>query len=205
MLSAGMERIRRDLIQRAHAQRSDAMERGSVGHEPAQSSNIEDVGQQGERRTLGLAGFLSRPVGLVRQPVAVAGDSRHRPETPKSPQRSTLANEIHEGLESRAAHAERPGPEITEPSPAVVMEANSQTQDVQTQPRPQDSHRSRRRGVFDKVRGDRRKRFLFCLPWVNSGRVRVALMHCLTSGLFVLLLLAVCKLPLCLAHTLNMN
>lgn len=193
VFSAGMERIRRDLIQRAHAQRSDAMERGSVGHELAQTSNIGNAIQQEERRTPGLAGFLSAPLRLIRQPVAVAGDNRHRPETPKSPG-TTSPREIHEGLETEAPAAESRGPGIAEPSSAVIVEANSQWQDDQTQPRPQDSHRSRRRGVSRRTRGDRQKRLLFCLPWVNSGRVRVALMHCLTSGLFVLLLLAVCEL-----------
>ncbi len=181
------------------------MERGSVSQELAQASNTGNAVQLGERRTLGLTGFLSRPLRLVRQPVAVAGDSRHRPETPKSPQRITPGNAIHERLESGATPGGIPVPEITEPSPAVVVEANSQRQDGQTQPRPQDSHGSRRRGVFNKVRGERKKRFLFCLPWVNSGRVRVTLMHCLTSGLFVLLLLAVCKLLLCLARPLKLD
>lgn len=206
MFSAGMERIRRDLIQRAHAQRSDAMERGSVSHELAQTSNVENtVQQQEDRRTLGLAGFLSAPLRLIRQPVAVAGYNRHRPETPKSPQQTTSGREIHEELETEATAAERRGPGITEPSLAVIAEINSQGQDDQAQSRPQDSHRSRRRGVSKKTRGDKKKRLLFCLPWVNSGRVRVALMHCLTSGLFVLLLLAVCELFRCLARTLKLD
>lgn len=38
---------------------------------------------------------------------------------------------------------------------------------------------------------DGTKRFLCCLPWIKSGRVRVTLVHSLTSGLFVVLLLAV--------------
>ncbi|OAR02458.1 hypothetical protein LLEC1_00934, partial [Akanthomyces lecanii] len=188
--SAGMERVRRDLIQRAHTQRSDAMERGSVSHELAQTSNTVNAVQEGDRRTLGLAGFLSRPLRLVRQPVVVAGDSRRGLESPKSAQRNIPGNGLYEGLGSGATLAERAGLEITLPSPAVVVEANSQRQDDQTQLRLHDSHRSRPRRGFEEVRGHRKK-LLFCVPWVNSGRVRVALMHCLTSVLFVLLLLAV--------------
>lgn len=195
-----MERIRRDLIQRARAE-SDAMERGYASHEPALTSNTENAERQGERRTIGLPRIFSRPLEFGRQPAVVAGDVRHRPETPKSPQTSAPQNGIHERLEYGAARVERPEPEIAEPSPAVVAQENNQGQDVQTQLRPKNGHRSRRRGIGGKMRGDGKKRFLFCMPWIKSGRVRKALMYCLTSGLFVLLLLGVCKLLSCLVHT----
>lgn len=37
------------------------------------------------------------------------------------------------------------------------------------------------------------KRFLFCLPWVRSRRMRSQILRCLISGTFLALLLAVCE------------
>lgn len=38
------------------------------------------------------------------------------------------------------------------------------------------------------------KRFLFCFPWIRSRRVRSQILRCFVSGLFLTLLLTVCKL-----------
>ncbi len=38
------------------------------------------------------------------------------------------------------------------------------------------------------------KRFLFCFPWIRSRRVRTQILRCFVSGMFLTLLLSVCKL-----------
>ena len=38
------------------------------------------------------------------------------------------------------------------------------------------------------------KHFLFCFPWVKSRRIRTQILRCFVSGMFLALLLAVCKL-----------
>jgi hypothetical protein len=38
------------------------------------------------------------------------------------------------------------------------------------------------------------KHFLYCFPWVKSQRVRIQILRALVSGMFILLMLAICKL-----------
>ncbi|KAJ3482620.1 hypothetical protein NLG97_g7522 [Lecanicillium saksenae] len=191
VFSERMERIRRDLIQRAHAERSDAMERGAAGHvQPLQIPATEGVTQSEQRRPLELSSMFLRPLDFLRRPIT-AGRDAHRPETPKSPRPAAPVigrNETEQPGNVRAHNSES---EVTVPSPAVVTETDAPVQPIASQPHSQDSHRSGRRGEVEKAPGSAKKRFLFCLPWIKSGRVRVALMHCITSGLFVLLLVAV--------------
>jgi hypothetical protein len=57
------------------------------------------------------------------------------------------------------------------------------------------SDRSRREGKPPP------KRFLFCLPWVKSKRARSYILRCFVSGVFLTLLLSVCKLTaICLCR-----
>ncbi|KAJ6784467.1 hypothetical protein PWT90_02885 [Aphanocladium album] len=191
VFSERMERIRQDLIQRAHAERSNAMERGDAGHdEPSRVPTTEITTVDEQRRPFGLAHMLSRPLNLLRRPEASAASS-HRPETPKSPRPIAPEHRINERQDSGTNDTESIGPVIAVPSTAATTETTSPAHRGASRPSSQDSHRSRRRGNVEKTLGDAKKRFLFCFPWIKSGRVRVALMHCLTSGLFVLLLVAV--------------
>lgn len=66
---------------------------------------------------------------------------------------------------------------------------------------PDDRRRRRRRlaraaeQARDEVTG-RPRRFLFCLPWIPSRRARNLVLQCFVSGLFMTLLLSVCKSPI---------
>lgn len=46
-----------------------------------------------------------------------------------------------------------------------------------------------------KRRGKPPQRFLYCFPWVKSRRMRAYILRCFVSGLFLVILLTVCKLP----------
>lgn len=48
-------------------------------------------------------------------------------------------------------------------------------------------HRSRR------SRGQHPKYFMGCIPWVRSRRMRAQILRCMTSGLFLIILVTVCK------------
>ncbi|KAF1739340.1 hypothetical protein CRV24_001272 [Beauveria bassiana] len=181
MFSSRAERIRRDLIHRAHAEKGDVMERGDVTHELPQAS---------KSRPSRLTEALLRPLRLFRQPVIVAEGNRQHPNIPKSPRTTALGSSTQQRTESRATSTEPA--EVTEPSPAFVAEAISSRLSFEIRPEQQNSDQNHGRGPVKKVQGGTRKRrFLFCLPWINSVRIRVVLLHCITSGLFVLLLLAV--------------
>ena len=52
----------------------------------------------------------------------------------------------------------------------------------------------RRQGQGQGRRPPPPKRFLFCFPWVKSRRIRTQILRCFVSGIFLALILAVCKL-----------
>jgi hypothetical protein len=58
--------------------------------------------------------------------------------------------------------------------------------------------RRRGRGRESEGRRGRPKRFLFCFPWIKSRRVRSQILRCFVSGMFLTLLLAVCRWHLAL-------
>jgi len=58
----------------------------------------------------------------------------------------------------------------------------------------QSSERSRRHGSGRTRHRKKPRRFLFCFPWVQSKAMRVHILRCFVSGLFLLILLSVCKL-----------
>lgn len=41
--------------------------------------------------------------------------------------------------------------------------------------------------------GVKNKRFLFCFPWIQSRRIRSQILRCFVSGMFLLMMLAICK------------
>jgi len=56
--------------------------------------------------------------------------------------------------------------------------------------------RTQRRGTRRRGESSRRpppKRFMFCLPWIRSRRIRSQILRCFVSGMFLTLLLSVCK------------
>ncbi|KAM3452061.1 hypothetical protein MY3296_004798 [Beauveria thailandica] len=168
------------------------MERGHVTDELPQTSAVEHTPQQMEGRSSRLMEVLSRPLKLFRRPVIAAEGNRQHPDTPKSSQTTALGSSSQQRSESRATRIESTEAEVTEPSPAFVAEAISSRPSFETRPEQQDSDRNHQRRTVKNVQGGTRKRrFLFCLPWIRSARIRVVLLHCITSGLFVLLLLAV--------------
>ncbi|OAA65028.1 hypothetical protein ISF_04438 [Cordyceps fumosorosea ARSEF 2679] len=161
------------------------MERGAASHELSQTSTVGDTIPPDDTHTPRSARVLPRPLEVLRQTGSEVRDDSGAPETPKSPEATTSGDRLHQRLGSASITSivEPPVSEVIEPSPAVVAGTINLAQDIEAQPRPQDSRRSRRRGIVEKMQCDRKKQFLFCLPWVKSARVRVALMHALTSGL----------------------
>ena len=55
------------------------------------------------------------------------------------------------------------------------------------------SERSRRHGSGRTRHRKKPRKFLFCFPWVQSKAMRVHILRCFVSGLFLLILLSVCK------------
>lgn len=56
--------------------------------------------------------------------------------------------------------------------------------------------RRRRRRAHRRAERERRpppKHFLFCFPWIKSKRIRTNILRCFVSGIFLALLLTVCK------------
>lgn len=192
-----MERIREDLIRRAHMNRSDAMERGEAdldGQVP--NAQTEEPSQNERSYTNRLVAMLSGPRELFHRSTPTNGADVHRAESPKTPDSEgpAMQSRLQPGTESEISNQTS---SMTAPAPVArsdrpVSNPPSQTSEHQTTT-GQDSHRSRRRGLVKKTADKARKRFLFCFPWIQSGQVRVAALHCFTSGLFVLLLVAVCK------------
>lgn len=56
-----------------------------------------------------------------------------------------------------------------------------------------DRRQRRRHGTRRHERDQRPKRFLFCFPWVKSRRIRSHILRCFVSGVFLMLMLAVCE------------
>lgn len=184
-----MERIREDLIRRAHTDRIDAMERGAVGNDEAPRISASDRETQ-ERKDYNtrLAAMFSRPLELFSRRPATTETNVRRVEPPKSPEGQDRATQNTVNGTTTTSFAMGNVESVPEPVPAVVPSAFASGPAAHEQ----DSHRSRPRGN-NTARTDVNKRFLFCFPWIASGRVRVVALHCFTSGVFTLLLVAVCK------------
>lgn len=206
-----MERIREDLIRRAQMERranrhtnpdadadadADAMERGQhqqQQHRPQHQQQPEMQQCSPPRAcTIRLAAMFSRPTAaILNRPGQSTTESEHRQipvvESPKSPRPGPDSE--WPSIRSRLqVHAHTPHPELLHPPvPAVLPTASTNTEETPSQ--SQSSRRRRKRS--QRVRQP--KRFLFCFPWVQSRRVRSAAVYCFTSGLFLVLLLAVCK------------
>jgi hypothetical protein len=56
-----------------------------------------------------------------------------------------------------------------------------------------DDGRRRRRNIHHRRQRGTPKRFLFCFPWIRSRRIRSQILRCFVSGMFLILLLTVCK------------
>lgn len=186
-----MERIREDLIRRAHMERSDAMERGAANSELEHTPTEHEENRRGETYVNRLAAMFSRPRGAAAQSAATSGTGENagQVESPKSPDHGTT---LPAATGQQDTNSE---PTVAEPRCAVV---SGQSEDTGGEPlaltATQDSDRCRRRGRGSiSRRSGSKRRFLFCFPWIQSGAVRKAALHCFTSGIFVLLLAAVCK------------
>lgn len=81
----------------------------------------------------------------------------------------------------------------------------NETETTDTRSRETDEERRRRRRRRHrqergrdgrrKKRGKPPQRFLYCFPWVKSKRMRAYILRCFVSGLFLVILLTICKLP----------
>lgn len=184
-----MERIREDLIRRAHTDRIDVMERGAVGRDEAPRISASDhETQERQKYNTRLAAMFSRPIELLsRRPTTMETNVR-RVESPKSPDGHDPTTQNTANGTTTTSFAMGTVDSVPEPVPAAVPGAFASRPVAHER----DSHRSRPRGN-NTARPDVNKRFLVCFPWIASGRLRVVALHCFTSGVFTLLLVAVCK------------
>jgi hypothetical protein len=210
--SATMERLRLDLIRRARAER-EGQEEHRADNSSSQAERERDLESnqptpaRAPRRTFGLLNLLgrraSRPVGAAEQTSEV--------ETPKSPEfgpERTFGFPSLGQLLSNGQHTETGAQELTPPPPTRSRETERANASRIDSPDPADVHlaqlaedgrrrrrnRQNRQGSQDEGNRHRKpKRFLGCLPWVPSRRIRSLILRCLVSGLFFGILLAVCK------------
>lgn len=70
-----------------------------------------------------------------------------------------------------------------------------ETEEEYQQRREARHRRRQRRREREQGQGQRPtpKHFLFCFPWVKSKRIRTQILKCFVSGLFLIMLLTVCK------------
>ena len=214
--SARMERIREELIRRAQVERrgntqttpdaeAEAVERGQHQQQQQQHHHLHhhhhhhqqpEVQQNSSPGacTTRLAAMFSRPAAALLSRSGESTAESGSPqvpvvESPKSP-RPEQESEWPSAQSRLHAHAHTPQSELLHrPEPAAL--AISSTNTGETPNQSQSSRRCRRRKR--SKRALQAKRFLFCFPWVQSRRVRSAAVYCFTSGLFLVLLLAVCK------------
>lgn len=163
--------------------------------------------------------ILSRLVsGRRREANVQRGTEESNPESPKSPEfnpprQTYAASSIYSASDRLPSHPPHSHvPSIVYPPAAVILAGNDATgnshasgvpQHVMlatsgtsaSQSEVQDGHRSGRSSTQGSGRGRNQqpKRFLFCFPWVKSHRLRTHILRCFVSGMFLGLLLSVCK------------
>lgn len=204
--SARMERIREDLIRRAQMRRqtnadddaaatadADAMERGQQQQTQPEMTQLPP----NETYTTRLAAMFSAPAAIFNRNVQQQqeSDTASNPtvESPKSPRPDSEWPTVHRNNQSQPDHASNPD-YPGQPQPAVLpVDSDGSNPDPEANTTQPSSGRRRRRKRSKTVVEP--KRFLFCFPWPASPRVRSSAVYCFTSGLFLVLLLAVCKCP----------
>lgn len=228
-----MERLRADLLRRARNDRSrvDDVEQQNRDHTEMTRTENRDTAEEPTGETLRSRGIFSRlppfPRPLTRRNV-------HNDEGPKSPEPPlrplTLASSRYgepgnppSSLPSPIpmTHLSSQGPLPPEPVAMPAIQAqhpgsysnfgygtDPRQQPVIVAEYPSESQQQSQAQSSD-VQGSRKpppKRFMFCFPWVKSRRVRSQILTCFVSGLFLAILLAVCKFdPAVINHRISLD
>lgn len=79
------------------------------------------------------------------------------------------------------------------PDTASIRPSSRETDEDRRRRRRGRQRRERGRDGRRKRRGKPPQRFLYCFPWVKSKRMRAYIVRCFVSGLFLVILLTVCK------------
>lgn len=160
-------------------------------------------------------GPFSRPVEGVTEPIpaVMAQDGQRTRRQGRGRRRADRSNPAHDGRRRRGdrngRHGRSHGSSSGEGRGRLMDEnaarrgnredvtegAGRHRSDSARIHRHGQRHRHRRQGS-DCSRAEARphpKRFLFCFPWIRSKRMRSQILRCFVSGLFLTLLLAVCK------------
>lgn len=130
------------------------------------SNEADELYSSGDRRS---RGFFTAPDPAEAQLAALAADGRRRRQRGSRGSHRSSARE-GETPEQRQARRER-------------RRRRQRLRDIED-PDEEPSQRPHP------------KHFLFCFPWIKSRKVRSQILQCFVSGLFLVLLLTVCKLPL---------
>lgn len=77
--------------------------------------------------------------------------------------------------------------------PSGINSSSRHREDRQRRRRRRRQRHEGTRHVRRKRRAKRPTRFLFCLPWVKSRRMRSYILRCFVSGLFLVALLSICE------------
>lgn len=131
----------------------------------------------------------------------------------RGPPREQNQDATHPDIESQLPSPNRENwdiplpPEPATHSRSTIRVVSSHYPETETVSRESDEERRRRRRRRHRERDGRRKRrgkppqrFLYCFPWVKSKRMRANILRCFVSGLFLIILLTVCKSPTALKH-----
>lgn len=209
-----MDRLRADLIRRARLERAADEEQAIPAREMEEHPQART-----SRFPLGLFRRQEPPVTdrhVADSQVASPKSPDFNPRTLGLPPRRVdlpnLAGTQGDDLSRpQVVAASPPQPARTmpvPPRPVAAVSSQSSTPVIDA-PDPADVHlaqlaedgrrRRRRRDRGTRTSSSRKqkkktpKRFLFCCPWVKSQRMRICILRCFVSGMFLCSLLAVCK------------
>lgn len=125
---------------------------------------------------------------FARPWTARSQDPRNRPET---------LSEMTQFNRPFTAPSSTTAPARVHQRPLRERDANNNSNDSQASAGTEASRRSQRRSGDHRVDQPHRcarhtKRFMLCLPWIRSRKVRKQVIACFVSGLILILLIAVC-------------
>ncbi|KAL2134491.1 hypothetical protein VTI74DRAFT_11674 [Chaetomium olivicolor] len=184
-------------------------------HEPVSPLSSEDEGEEGMRAG-GSGGWVAAPQPAV---VREGGGARRHGSGRSSGSRSSGSRAGSSGSGSEGRHRERKrrrrprregsrsssrsgsGSERSRSGRSGRSGSNRshRSHDVESRDERRARRERERRRRGDGSRSSRRERaarpknFLFCFPWVKSRRMRSQILRCFVSGVFLTLMLAVCK------------
>lgn len=114
--------------------------------------------------------------------------NRENWEVPLPPEPVTHSRSTNRAVSSHYTETDRP-------ETAEAGSSRRETDEERRRRRRRRHRQERGRDGRRKRRGKPPQRFLYCFPWVKSKRMRANILRCFVSGLFLIILLTVCKAP----------